>query len=477
MSLTQALSAATTGLSASARMAEVVSANLANSLTDGYGRRSVLLSAEVNGSRGVAVDVVVRHVDRGILTDRRSAGSAMAGQDSIATALAAVETAWSGSGAGDGILARLSAVETALVGAVADPSSTLALGKVTDSLKALTGGITSAAQTIQTLRHEADQTIAAQVATLNRALQELEVNNAAMAKATYRGEETTALQDSRQQIVDRIAAIVPVREMDRAGGQIALVSTAGEILIDGKARVYGFAAVNAVTADMTIADGSLSGLTRDGQALQGTTGFGLLGGGALEAAFALRDDILTDQAQMLDAFAGDLVARFAGADPTQAAGLPGLLTDGTAILPTAPLTGLAGRLQVNGAIDPAQGGDVTRLRSGLGATGGAVGDASQLTRLRQALTGGTQLATGSPVTDAASHAGRLAGLVGHARLWADEAQVQAAARWSALRESELGQGVDRDAELQTLLQIEQAYAANARVITALDDMFSTLLRM
>lgn len=475
MSLTQGLAAATTGLAASARMAEVVSANLANSLTDGYGRRSVLLSASVVGSKGVTVDAVMRHVDRGILTDRRSAGSAMAGQEAIATALSAVETGWSGNGSGDGILAQLSALETALVGAVADPSSTLALGQVTDRLKALTGGINGTAQTIQVHRQEADRSIADQVATLNRALQELEVNNAAMAKATYRGEETTALQDSRQQIIDRIAAIVPVREMDRAGGQIALVTTGGEILIDGKARVYGFAGAATITADMSLADGSLSGLTRDGQALQGTSGYGLLGGGALEAAFALRDDILTDQARMLDSFAADLVSRFAAADPSQGAGLAGLLTDGGSALSGTVPAGLAGRLQINAAIDPAKGGDVTLLRSGLGTTAAQTGDATQLIRWRQALTDPTQLSTGGPATDVASHAGRLAGLVGHARLWADETQVQAAARWSALRESELGQGVDRDAELQTLMQIEQAYAANARVISTLDDMFATLL--
>ena len=36
-------------------------------------------------------------------------------------------------------------------------------------------------------------------------------------------------------------------------------------------------------------------------------------------------------------------------------------------------------------------------------------------------------------------------------------------------------GVDTDDEVQRLLQIEQAYAANARVIQTVDDMIQTIL--
>ena len=42
---------------------------------------------------------------------------------------------------------------------------------------------------------------------------------------------------------------------------------------------------------------------------------------------------------------------------------------------------------------------------------------------------------------------------------------------------ELEDGVDTDAELQRLLLIEQAYAANARMIETVDDMMQALLRI
>jgi flagellar hook-associated protein 1 FlgK len=41
----------------------------------------------------------------------------------------------------------------------------------------------------------------------------------------------------------------------------------------------------------------------------------------------------------------------------------------------------------------------------------------------------------------------------------------------------MADGVDSDAEMQRLLQYEQAYAANARVIRAIDEMINYLLRM
>jgi flagellar hook-associated protein 1 FlgK len=53
----------------------------------------------------------------------------------------------------------------------------------------------------------------------------------------------------------------------------------------------------------------------------------------------------------------------------------------------------------------------------------------------------------------------------------------AAASMTELTRIELAQGVDTDAELQTLMLVEQAYAANARMIEVADEMMQTLLRI
>ena len=56
-------------------------------------------------------------------------------------------------------------------------------------------------------------------------------------------------------------------------------------------------------------------------------------------------------------------------------------------------------------------------------------------------------------------------------------QAESASKFSALKEMELSRGVDTDAQMQRLLEIENAYAANARLLQTLDDMIDRLLRL
>jgi flagellar hook-associated protein 1 FlgK len=53
----------------------------------------------------------------------------------------------------------------------------------------------------------------------------------------------------------------------------------------------------------------------------------------------------------------------------------------------------------------------------------------------------------------------------------------ASSHYTALREMELSMGVDTDQELQSLLMIEKSYAANAKVIQAIDAMIQTIVEM
>ena len=53
----------------------------------------------------------------------------------------------------------------------------------------------------------------------------------------------------------------------------------------------------------------------------------------------------------------------------------------------------------------------------------------------------------------------------------------AAAQHDSLSEAAFSEGIDTDYEMQTLLQIEQSYAANARVIQAIDDMMQRILEL
>ena len=78
MRISTALSNALSGLNANARAAQVVSNNVANALTDGYGKRELILSARSAGAEGAGVRVegVARIVDQALIQDRRLADAA-----------------------------------------------------------------------------------------------------------------------------------------------------------------------------------------------------------------------------------------------------------------------------------------------------------------------------------------------------------------------------------------------------------------
>ena len=481
MSISQSMSNAASGLTATARMAEVVSSNLSNALTDGYGRRVLAVSAQTVGgnSAGVKVDGVIRVVDRGIISERRLADAAVGGADRTAAAMAVLEARFSAPDDPAGLGGRLVALETALNSAASDPASDQRLSLVVSRLGELTQSLGQAGQTIQDLRQRADADIARDVAALNTGLQQVYGLNKDIARLTKQGVDVSGLMDERQLAIDRISGIVPVREVVQKDGSVNIWTTTGAQLLDGIPSHIGFAATPTITADMTLDSGALQGITINGLAA-GSTGFGRLSGGSLAAAFVLRDDTLVQAQTSVDQIAADLITRLAdpAVDPSLPAGVAGLLTDAGQPHDPADIVGLAQRVSVNAAVDPARGGALFRLRDGVqAATAGPIGQSAQLNRFSDALTAGQSVDPTVPATSAAGHVARVAAIFAAARVGGEEAQSFAAARRDGLRASELATGVDSDAELQMLLRVEQSYAANAKVMETIQTLIQRLMEI
>lgn len=472
MSLTQSLNNAVSGLNASSRMAEIVSANLANAQTEGYGKRTLALSASSIGGygAGVSIDGVHRHVNDMLISDRRIAGGSTAHAQVAADALNRLEGQLGVIDSTDALAAFVSNLENSLIVAGSDPSSDLRLNDVLGSLDALVQKLNVSTASVQSLRQDADAAIAGQVSQLNSNLQRVQTLNTDIQTALSHGLDAAALMDQRQQVVDGISELVPIRVLGRSGGQIAIMSEAGTMLLDGKAAEIGFSTQHTITAETTMTSGGLSGLTVNNV----DTPVEKLAGGALSANFELRDETLPAVQADLDAFAADMIARFeqAGVDPTVASGQPSLLTDAGSVLNMADTVGLAGRISINDSIDPEAGGQVWRLRDGVGAAAmGATGDNAQINRWLTALE--TDLGDGN----AASRAADVVSEIGSRRVAAEDTLAQSSARLSGLLEAELSTGVDTDAELQTLLMVEQNYAANARLIQAVEEMMRHLMEI
>jgi flagellar hook-associated protein 1 FlgK len=484
MTITSALNSAMSGLNAASRASELVSSNIANALTPGYARRTLSVSSASAGtSSGVQINGLTRHVDAQVIADRRLAGAEFSYRSTTSSYLNRIEDLIGSPNQQGSLSARLADFDTNLITASSRPDAVERLDIAAHSARDLAKSINSVADGIQAARTDANTSITDQVIRLNDTLQAVRKLNSNIVSTHSKQADTSSLQDQRQTLIDSISEMVPVRMVSRDHGAIALYTTGGAILLDGSAVEIGFEPANVVTPYMSVDDGSLSGLTLNGFAINTSSASGRLHGGTLGAMFEIRDELAPRAQAQIDALARNLVERFESpsVDPTLTIGEPGLFTDAGAALDPNLEIGLASRLTLNALVDPTQGAETWRLRDGLHATApGLAGDATLLNALSDALTQPRLPSSGNFGTATLTAAGMTSGLASQLssnRLREEQQLSFASAQFYDLTELELANGVDTDVELQNLMIIEQAYAANARVIETVDQMFDALIRI
>ncbi|MFC3630153.1 flagellar hook-associated protein FlgK [Paracoccus angustae] len=484
MSIARALGNAISGLTATARGTEAVAANLANASTPGYARRDLVVSAQTAGGNagGVRVDGVTRAVNASVLSESRLAEAARAEAATRLDFATRIEDAIGIAGNTGSLGSALSDFQTALASAASRPDDEIRLTQVVDKAAALASRLNAVADEIQAARTAADQAIATDVARLNTSLARVADLNRKIAVMEADGSDPSSLYDQRQGIISEISKIVPVQEVTRAAGAVALFTAEGAVLLDGATPTeLSFTAAGQVTAGRT-AGTELSMLIQNGAELTQSQ-MRLYAGGSLAANFAIRDELAPAAQELLDDLALDLHDRLAdpAVDATITSASAGLFTDGGTRAGAADKTGLAGRIRVNDAVVESAGGEAWRLRAGLGAsTSGEVGDSSLLVAMSEALENAAAAAAGTGFSGKASLAERLASVESQMSTARVNAQSEATIRNSqadTITSRLTADGVDSDAEMQKLLQYEQAYAANARVIQAIQTMMDQILEI
>jgi flagellar hook-associated protein 1 FlgK len=163
MSISGALASALTGLTASARGAEVVSTNIANATNETYGRRALEISAGIAGDRGTGarIDGVRRLADPVLLADRRAAGSAASGAGAEAAFFQRLEREIGLPGEAGALTDRIAGFEAALVTAASRPDSTARLADVAAAADALAERMNGLTDVLQQERMRADRAIEA----------------------------------------------------------------------------------------------------------------------------------------------------------------------------------------------------------------------------------------------------------------------------------------------------------------------------
>ncbi|WP_424926897.1 flagellar hook-associated protein FlgK [Amaricoccus tamworthensis] len=487
MSLNTALLNASSGLRANARLVDGISDNVANALTEGFARREVdLTSTVINGyGAGVGINGTNRAEHVRMTAERRAVEAPLGASHTISEAWERMLNVVGEPGAEGSLGEMVNALESNLITLASTPQSATEQAATVQAAQNLVNSLNAISAENDSIRTDAELEIARQVDTVNAALHDIDDLNNRIVHMTNTGGDYNALMDERDRKIDEIATIIPVSVVRQDRNQVAVYSSNGGVLLNGKVYELNFEPkAGGVTTEMQVGV-ALNYLQQDRGAnigfedIAAGTGSGLLDGGSLGALFELRDSVVPEYQGEIDAYAVDLIERFRDLMPAgflDGSG-EGLFVDSAG---TGVAVGMSNRIEINAAVDPAQGGEVWRIRDGLGAAvEGETGFGDYIEAMSDALAVArtpTGFALQTNAASSSAFAGEIASYFAGEAYRADSDLAYLNGLSETLAENEINIiGVDTDHELQRLMVVEEAYAANAKVLSVLDELMQLLL--
>lgn len=481
MSLLSALSIASGGLANVNSQLAVVSHNVSNANTAGYTREIGQQSAMSGNGQGMGVrtEVTVRSIDTMMQAEAWQQNAAVAAMTVRSQALSAVDAANGTPGQGNDLASLTGGLSDAFTTLSADPSSTAGQAAVVAAAGILARGINSVAQAVGTQRQTAQDSIGQELTQLNTALTTIGTLSNQISTMTHEGTSTAALEDQRDTAMNTVAQLTGATFFNQPNGSVQVILPSGATLpTDGSASLQ-------TTDSHLSAQTAAPAVTLNGQDM--TAQFT---GGQIGANLALRDTELPTFQAELDEFSNNLTQRFskAGVD---------LFTDPTPPTATAPpaqaaYLGLANRIAVN----PVVLSNPAKVQQGTGAV--AIGASNQTVInavLNQAFGTVSASTAAAPLVTGLGLSGTLSAPFAVPQTLASFAAIVVATQTgasstasTALANAQAVQtnlnskvaavsGVSVDTEMSTMIGLQNAYSANARIITAVNDMWTTVLHM
>lgn len=491
MSLSVALQVAQSALAARQTESSVIARNIAGAQDPGYSRKSVVLSQVYtsNGqSGGVRVDGIQRVTDSALYSSLLSSTSVGTSQEAILNGLTRMEETINDTELEMSPAAKLGELQLSLQTFASDPNNAILAQDVLQTAKDMASTLQTSSALVQEVRATADTDMAASVKEINNLLTQLESLNSVIVKGTQSGADVTDALDSRDQVLLALSEEIGITTLDRANGDIVVYTDSGVTLFETTAREVSFEPT--VVYDATTVGNAVY---VDGVPVAGPGAMMPINSGRLHGLAELRDDVAVTYQNQLDEVARGLIEAFAESDqvgtgPDQA----GLFTwpGGPAVPATSTLqVGLASQITVNPNADPDQGGDLDLIRDG-GISDpldpdysynptGAAGFAGRLQELvdefdaDRVFDGGVELDPSDSLSGFA--ASSVSWLESSRKTMTSNVEVQSVIVGRTAENLNNTTGVNIDEEMTLLLDIERAYSAASRLISAVDSMLDDLL--
>lgn len=505
MGLDAALSTARSGLLHTQRALAAAANDVANAQTPGHTKKTVSAQAVVIGQDGIGIRSLApsRDVDEALVTELDSRRAAAAGAQVRLRLLQGIEAAHGNPETGDGIGDLTAALRTGFEDLRADPAEAGRQTSVVMEATALATRFNEVSRAVGDARQQAQDGVVAEVARINDTLRRIADLTTRIRDEIALAGSAAALEDRRDAAIATLSGSIEVRALKRADGALVLVARNGMVLpLDPKADAF-------TTADAIIgasafhgAGGSIPGIMLGGQDVTR-----MLAGGRLAEYVALRDQVLPRYQSELDLAAVNIAARFEGQGLRLFTDATGAVPDPSVPYAGSATVGFAGTIRVNAAVElnPALLRDGTHAVAADPAGPSAFtpnppgGPASFTTMLDRVLdfTFGAQaqanvawapIATGGlgPDGTLASPFGAPPTLEGYTALLTAAHTADRNAAAGALASAEAMKqglearfaqrsGVDVDSEMAAMVTLQNAYAANARVMSTVQAMWDALL--
>ncbi|MCA1908500.1 MAG: flagellar hook-associated protein FlgK, partial [Magnetospirillum sp.] len=307
MSLSLALSSATSSLRTIQSELAIASNNIANSDTEGYTVKSGVLTSTTSGGGGIGtgvnLTVVISKVDANLL---KSIVAATSGNAEAATTqsyldqLSDIMGQLSSSDDGDTLATALSELASTFEELAATPESETLKTQAVLQLTDVAASLRDTSAQVQDLRAQTDQDIESAVQTINDTLHAINELNDSIVTAQARGDSTADLEDQRMVLVTQLSEQINISYFTDETGAMTIY-TGGQPLLNSSVHELSYQATNTVTSETVYPTGF------DSINLNGADITNSIKSGSLAALVELRDETLVDVQDQLDVIATDLM--------------------------------------------------------------------------------------------------------------------------------------------------------------------------
>jgi flagellar hook-associated protein 1 len=305
--ITTALRTAQSGLLSNQQALNTVSNNVANVNTEGYSRKIVSFESVAVGGVGAGVQIsqIRRSIDEGLLKSLRIEFSNYQETEVKESFYSRMQNLFGSPGDNSSISHLIEKFAEATELLAVSPDQTAAQSELVRRASDIVTELHAMSTTIQELRLQTDQDIAAEISVISKITARVDTLNDEIIANSAVGTDVTDLKDQRDTEIDKLAKIIDIAYFSRSDGDVVIFTRGGRTLVDTVPPTVAHTSAATLSATSTHDEGDISGIYI-GTQIASNDITDEIRGGNLKGLIDLRDTILPDLQYQIDQLAAQL---------------------------------------------------------------------------------------------------------------------------------------------------------------------------